>query len=230
VSTLAVARLPFARLVRTRRGVIAFVWWTVFAVGTVLIARHESASSADLALLGVYLPFVLPLVAHAMVGAVLGGEGIVVAVQPLTRFGASPFGSAITTGVVATLACAVSCAATAVLLLASAHNALDPPLAQDLALTAYAGALAGGAHGAFFVLGSAVFARGGGRSALLLVNWLLGASPSWISALVPYSHSRSLLGGQPVVTLSEGASAWCLVAITVVSLALAASRVSLRRR
>jgi len=38
-------------------------------------------------------------------------------------------------------------------------------------------------NGAFFVLGSAMGARGGGRSALLVVNWVLGASPGWISPM-----------------------------------------------
>ncbi len=225
MSTLALARLPVARLVRTRRGAVALAWWVVFALGTTLIAKHANVGSVDGALLGVFVPFVLPLVAFAMVGAALGGEGIVAAVRPLARFGASPRASALSTGIVAVLASTISCAAVAVLLVVVAHNAVDPPLGRDIALSLYAGALAGAAHGAFFVLGSAMGARGGGRSALLVVNWVLGASPGWISALVPFAHSRSLLGGTPCVTLSESASAWCLGAIVVVSLTLASLRV-----
>jgi hypothetical protein len=226
MSFLALAQLPTTRLARTRRGYVALAWWTVFALGAMGIARHEHAESADLALLGVYLPFVLPLVAFAMVGAVLGGEGIAAAVRPLVRFGARPAAGALAAGLVASIASAVACAATGLLLVAMGHNAIDPPLGQDLALTAYVGALAGAAHGAFFVLGSAIGARGGGRGAALVANWLLGASPGWISALVPYAHARSLLGGSVVVALSERGSAWCLGAIIVVSLGLAALRVT----
>jgi len=225
MSALALARLPVARLVRTRRGVLALVWWILFGLGTTLIARRVHASSADRALLGVYVPFVLPLIAYAMVGAALGGEGLVAAVRPLARFGASPRASALAAGIIATATSAIACALIAVMLVVVAHNALDPPLGRDIALTAYAGGLAGAAHGAFFVLGSAVGARGGGRGAMLVVNWVLGASPAWISALVPYTHARSLLGGLPAVSLSETASAWALVAIIVVSLGLAALRV-----
>ncbi len=230
MSALALARLPVARLVRTRRGVIAVAWWTVFALGAVLVARGEHAASADVALLSVYVPFVQPLIAFAIVGAVLGGEGLGPAIAPLTRFGASRFASALAAGLVATLASALVCTALAVALLASAHNAADPPLAHDLSLTAYVAALAGGAHGAFFVLGSAFGARGGGRGFALLVDWVLGTSPGWLSAIVPYAHARSLLGGAPVVTLAQRDSAWCLVAITAASLVLASLRFSVRRR
>jgi hypothetical protein len=225
LSTLALARLPVARLVRSRGASLALVGWILFALAMTLLARHANASSVDGTLLGVYLPFVLPLVAYAMVGAAFGGVGIATAVRPLVRFGASPRASALVAGLVATLASAVGCALAAVVLVAAAHDALDPPLARDVALSAYAGALGGAAHGAFFVLGSAATARGGGRSVMLVVNWVFGASPGWISALVPYTHTRSLLGGLPAVTLSEQESAWALVVIIVVSLGLAALRV-----
>lgn len=225
MSTLALARLPAARLVRTRGAAVALVGWTVLALGMTLLARHENTSSVDGVLLGVYLPFVLPLMTYAIVGAALGGSGITTAVRPLVRFGASPRASALATGLVAALGSAVACALTAAVLVAAAHNPLDPPLGQDLALTVYAAALGGAAHAAFFVLGSAIGTRGGGRSAMLVINWVCGASPSWISAFVPYTHTRSLLGGLPVVTLSENASAWSLAAIIAVGLGLSALRV-----
>ncbi len=225
MSTLALARLPALRLVRTRGAPLALFAWTLLALGMTLIARHANASSVNGTLLGVYLPFVLPLVAYAVVGAALGGSGITTAVRPLVRFGASPRASALAAGLVAALGSAASCALAAGVLALAAHNTLDPPLGPDIALTLYATALGGAAHGAFFVLGSAMGARGGGRSAMLVINWVCGASPSWISAFVPYTHTRSLLGGLPAVTLSQPASAWSLVAIIAVSLGLAALRV-----
>lgn len=221
----ALARLPVMRLVRTRRAALPLLGWTAFALAWTLLARQRGAASADSALLGVYVPFVLPLVAYAVVSGALGGEGIVTATRPLSRFGASPRLAALTTGLVATLASAIACALLALILVVAAHNAADPPLAHDLALTTYATLLAGAAHGAFFVLGSTIGAHGGGRSAALIANWLIGASPAWISILVPYTHSRALLGGAPAVTLTEPASAWCLLAITCVSLAVSALRV-----
>jgi hypothetical protein len=221
----ALMRLPLARLVRTRRAALPLLGWSVVAFGATLLARHAGASSDDRSLLEIYAPFVMPLVCYALVGAALGGEGVVSASRPLVRFGASPRLAALAAGIVATVAAAIVSAALAALLVVAAHNAGDPPLAHDAALSAYAGALGGAAHAAFFVLGSAVGPRGSGRAGALIVNWLFGASPGWISILVPYTHSRALLGGAPAVTLSEPASAWALVIITIVSLGLASARV-----
>ncbi len=222
---IALARLPAARLVRTRRAALPLLGWCIVAFGATLLTRNANASSVDRALLGAFVPFVMPLVAYAIASAALGGEGIVSASRPLVRFGASPRASALAAGLVASLASALACALIGALLVVAAHNAADPPLAHDVALTAYGSALGGAAHGAFFVLGSALGAHGGGRGAALVINWLFGASPGWASILVPYTHSRSLLGGAPAVTLTQPESAWALAAIIVVSLALASLRV-----
>ena len=222
---IALARLPLARLARTRRAALPLLGWTVVALGATLVARHAHAASDDRALLDVFAPFVLPLVSYALVAAALGGDGVVAATRPLVRFGASPSLSALAAGVVASAACALAGASLAALLVLAAHGGADPPLGRDALLSAYAGALGGAAHGAFFVLGSAIGPRGAGRSVALVIDWLFGASPGWISILVPYTHSRALLGGLPAVTLTERTSAWCLVAITALSLLLASTRI-----
>lgn len=222
---IALARLPIARLARTRRAALPLLGWCIAAFGATLLARQQSASSADRSLLGLFVPFVMPLVTYAIASAALGGEGLVGATRPLVRFGASPQLTALAAGVVTTIASAVVCAIVGALLVVAAHNAGDPPMGHDAALTAYAAGLAGAAHGAFFVLGSIVGARGGGRGVALVVNWICGASPSFVSVVVPYAHARSLLGGAPAATLSQRESAWALVAIIVVSLALSSLRV-----
>jgi len=222
---IALARLPLARLVRTRRAVLPLVGWSVVAFGATFVARHAHASSDDRALLGVLAPFVMPLVAYALVAAALGGEGVVAASRPLVRFGASPGWSALAAGAVATAASAIVCAVLAALLVVAAHNPVDPPLGRDALLSAYAGALGGAGTGAFFVLGSAVGPRGSGRAVALVVNWLFGASPGWLSIFVPYTHARNLLGGMPPVAVSERASAWALAIIVAASLAIASLRV-----
>ena len=222
---IALMRLPFARVVRTRRAALPLLGWSVVAFGATVLARHAGTSSDDRALLGIYAPFVMPLVCYAIAGAALGGEGVVSAARPLVRFGASPRVAALAAGLVATAVAALVSSALAALLVVAAHNAADPPLARDAMLSAYAGALGGAAHAAFFVLGSAVGPRGSGRAVALVVNWIFGASAGWLSIFVPYTHSRALFGGPPAVTLSEPASAWALGAILVVSLGLAAVRV-----
>ena len=222
---IALARLPLARLARTRRAALPLLGWCIAAFGATLLARQANASSADRSLLGLFVPFVMPLVTYAIASAALGGEGLVGATRPLVRFGASPRLTALAAGVVTTVASGLACAIVGAGLVVAAHNAVDPPIGHDAALTAYAAGLGGAAHGAFFVLGSIVGARGGGRGFALVVNWLCGASPGFVSALVPYAHVRSLLGGAPAATLSQRESAWSLVAIIVVSLALSSLRV-----
>lgn len=222
---IALARLPTARLVRTRRAALPLLGWCIVSFGATLLSRSAGSSSVDRALLGAFVPFVMPLVTYAIASAALGGEGVVAATRPLVRFGASPRASALVAGLVASAACAIVCGAIGALLALAAHNAADPPLVRDAMLAAYGASLGGAAHGAFFVLGSALGGRGGGRGVALVVNWLFGSSPGWASILVPYTHSRSLLGGAPAVTLTQPASAWALGVIVVVSLALAALRV-----
>lgn len=222
---IALARLPLARLARTRRAALPLLGWCIAAFGATLLARQQNASSADRSLLGLFVPFVMPLVTYAIASAALGGEGLVGATRPLVRFGASPRLTALAAGVVTTIASAVACAIVGALLVVAAHNAVDPPIANDVAITAYAAGLGGAAHGAFFVLGSIVGVRGGGRGFALVANWLCGASTGFVSVLVPYAHTRSLLGGAPAATLSQRESAWSLVAIIIVSLALSSLRV-----
>ena len=223
--SLALARLPFARLVRTRRSVVPLIGWAAFAVGSTIAMRRLGSVSVDRALLSVFVPFVLPLVAYGAVSGALAGEGLVRAAEPLARFGISGKRAALAASLVACAGSALACAVVGVLMVVAAHGSADAPLGRDVALTAYASALAGAAHAAFFTLGAAFGARGGGRSAALLVNWFFGSARGYASLFVPYAHARSLLGGDPAVTLSERGSAWCLLAIGVVCVALASLRV-----
>ena len=126
VSALALARLPVARLFRTRRAALPLLGWCIASLGATLLARHANASSVDRALLGAFVPFVMPLVAYAIASAALGGEGVVSASRPLVRFGASPRASALVCGVVASLASALVCSALGALLVVAAHNAGRP--------------------------------------------------------------------------------------------------------
>jgi len=222
---LALARLPFARLVRTRRSLVPLLGWAVFAVVLTLVMRRAGSMSVDRALLDIFVPFVMPLVAFGVVSGALGGEGLALAAAPLARFGASGKRAALAASLVTCAAAALACMLVGVLLVFTAHGPSDAPLLRDVALTAYASALAGAAHGAFFVLGAALGPRGSGRSAALLVNWLFGAMRGYASLIVPYAHARSLLGGPPAATLSESASAWCLLVITAACVAFASLRV-----
>ena len=83
---------------------------------------------------------------------------------------------------------------------------------------------AGAAYASFFTLGACIGAKGGGRGVFLFVNWVLGAGKGAAALLVPYGHVRSLLGGEPVLTLSQRGSTLGLAAVAGVALALASWR------
>ena len=222
---LALARLPLARLVFTRRSVVPLSGWALFAVTSTLGMRRLDSISVDRALLAVFVPFVMPLVAYGVVAGTLGGGGLVDAAAPLARLGASGKRAALAASLVACAGSAVASALVGVAMVLAAHGCADAPLARDVALTAYASALAGASHAAFITLGAAFGPRGTGRGAALLVNWLAGSAGGYASLVVPYAHARSLLGGAPAMALSERGSAWCLLVIGAVSVSLASLRV-----
>jgi hypothetical protein len=218
-------RAEGARLVRSRAAWLTCVAWCALALVAALLARHDGAShGADRVLLGAYGAVALPLAAYAVVGAVLGAGSLSTAIEPFVRLGADPRRAALAAAFVSACACAALGAALGAAVAAVAHGASDPPLARDALTSAYAGALGGAAYAAWFVAGAAFGKRGGGRTALLAVDWVVGAGQSGAALFVPRAHLRNLLGGLPPLDVSERASALALVVI-----ALACVLVGMRR-
>src|SRR6201999_237703 len=123
--------------------------------------------------------------------------------------------AALAAALVSACACAALGAGLAAAVAATAHGAGDPPLARDVAISAYAGALGGAAYAAWFLAGAAFGKRGGGRTTLLAVDWAMGAGQSGAALFVPRAHLRNLLGGLPPLDVSERASAVALVVIAL---------------
>jgi hypothetical protein len=223
----ALARPPIARLLRAPRALAGIGGWSVLAVAFALAARSRgSAHGADHALVGAYGALVLPLLVYAVVGAVLGGaaRSLATSTAPVVAFGASPARAAAVTIGVAAAVSTLAGAALAALVSAIAHGEGDPPVVLDALASAYAGALGGGAYAAWFALGSAVGARGTGRTAMLVADWLLGAGSGVASLATPRGHTRNLLGGVPPMGWSGRASTIALVAIALGCAALAVWR------
>ena len=220
----ALARLPLARLLRTPRAWLPMLGWTTLAVGATIITRHGGGASADRAILGVFGPFVLPLLAYGIVAATFNGQRVGTAGGPLRAYGASGSQVAMISAVVAMAATALLGALLAPSLVLLGHGPFDPPLAHDALTSAWIGALAGAAYASFFSLGACFGAKGGGRGVFLFVNWVLGAGKGASALLVPYGHVRSLLGGDPVLTLSQRGSTLGLAVVAVAALALTSWR------
>jgi len=223
IATLA--RAPIARLLRDPRARLAMVGWSAVAVAFAIASRWRGSShAADRALLDAYGPLVLPLLAYAIAGGVVGARSLSRSGAPLVAFGASPTRAAAVAVLVAVVACTVggACLAAAVDILA--HGSADPPLGRDAMASAYAGGLGGAAYGAWFMLGASFGKQGGGRLALLVADWMLGAGDGAAALLTPRGHLRNLFGGPPPVDLPERASAAALVAFAIACALLAARR------
>jgi hypothetical protein len=216
---VALARPPMARLCRTPRVWLAVAAWYALAIG---VAR--SSQGASHVLVGIYAALAVPLMAYAIVGTVLGTRGIANCTQSLVTFGAPPARTAAVAILVAMTQCALAGAALAAAVAVVAHGPGDPPPARDALASAYAGALGGSAYAGWFSLGTAFGRRGGGRTLLLIADWVLGATRGAGALFTPRAHLRNVLGGAPPMDLSEAASAFALVVLAVVCTVAATQR------
>ena len=212
IATLA--RLPLARLTRGRRAWAVVAVWTLLATSLAALARARAAAhGADHVLIDAFGAIVLPMTAYTLVGAAIGGRSLSAASGSLVAFGAVPARAAGATIAVATGACALAGAVVAPVLALVAHGTADPSPLGDALASAYAGALGGVAYASWFALGATFGRRGGGRSLLLALDWVLGSGDGPVALLAPRGHLRNLLGGVPPVALPGGASAAALLVV-----------------
>ena len=153
--TLLLARIPALRLLRTPRGWLPIVAWTLLAIVIALASRARGATTgADHVMRGAFAFLVLPLVAYGVVGATLGRSGLRVGIRGVVALGAAPRSAALASVLVAIVTAAALCGVLGALVCALAHGSQDPPLAVDMAASLGVGALGGGTYAAYFSLDS----------------------------------------------------------------------------
>lgn len=211
---LALARVPIARLTRTRRTWLVVAAWAIVAiVGAVLVRTRGNTSGADHVMRGSFGRFVLPLLEYGIVGAAIGGSGLRRGIRGLVGLGSSPRRAALVTAVVASAACAIAGGLLAAIVCVIAHGPADPPLGADLFASTWIGALGGAAYGSYFAAGSAIGKAGTVRGMFLAADFLVGSGAGVGAALVPRGHVVALLGGPLVADLSQRASSVLLVVL-----------------
>jgi hypothetical protein len=221
----SLARPSALRLFRTPRSLVAPGAWCVLALGFALAARWRGAvHGADHVLVDAYAALILPLLVYALVGALLGRRSLATSIAPLVAFGASPARTALAIVGVAVAASVVAGALLAALLAFVAHGASDPPAAGDALASAYAGALGSAAYAGWFALGATFGKRGGGRTLLLIMDWVLGSGRGVMAIATPRAHLRNLLGGPSPMDWPGRSSAAALVVITLACALLAVRR------
>jgi hypothetical protein len=222
----ALARAPLARLTRTPRTRFVVLAWCALLAAVAMVTRTGGwVHGADHVLIETYGALVLPVLAYVIVGAVFGARSVSESTRALVALGANSVMAAMAAVAVAVSACALGGAALAAAVALIAHGTADPPMALDALTSAYAGALGGAAYAAWLTLGTALGRRGGGRVALLVVDWVLGAGSGATAAITPRAHLRNMLGGTPPMNLPESSSACALVILTIGCGLLATQRV-----
>lgn len=220
------ARLAWARLATPRA-----LWLGCFALcATALMAGVERqasvAGAADRAVTGLFR-VVVPLAVFALAELASARQRLDASIWPLARFG--HHGGAVALGHAAALALAAMVVTTPCVLAAVTLARVGAPglggasLPADLFTTAWIGLAASAGYAALFTLGSTLGKRGGGRAALLTLDFVLGGIGPF-SLLFPRGSVENLIGLRAPLELSQRASSGVLVVAALAVTGIAALR------
>ena len=217
------ARLGLERL-RDRRTAAALLLAFALAVaGASIEVGAGSLGAVDRALAATFR-LVVPLLTLALVLRAASRDGLVAGTYPLARYGLPRFAVALGVAGGAALVAAVAAAVLAAATVLLAHSAASPPLAGDMLLSAWIGAVTALAYAAWIALG-ATFFRGRGGWVPVIADFLVGGTTGLAGALLPRAHASSLLGLSPgPLALPAPASFAALFAMTGVLLLATAVR------
>jgi hypothetical protein len=154
-----------------------------------------SLGAVDRALAGTFR-LIVPLLTLALVTRVATRDGLVAGAFPLARYGLPRHAVALGLTGSAALVAAVASAFLAGATVVFAHSSAAPPLAGDMLLSAWIGAVTALAYAAWIALGTTFF-RGRGGWAPVIADFLVGGSTGLAGALLPRAHASSLLGLSP---------------------------------
>jgi hypothetical protein len=189
----------------------------LFAIG-VLERQSDAVSAPDDALLGAAFGIALPLVAYLVSERTCGGMRLDRSVDGLARYGTNRRVALCGVLFVSALSSAFAGALLTASALLGAHAPHSSTLLADLRASVGIALVAGVVYTLYFGAASLLGKRGGGRKWALIVDFVLGAGGSGLAAPWPRGHLRNLLGGQPVIDLSQ-ATAWLALALIGVACA-----------
>jgi hypothetical protein len=189
----------------------------LFAIG-VLERQSDAVSAPDDALMGAVFGIALPLVAYLVSERACAGMRLDRSVDCLARYGANRRAALCGSLLASALSSAFAGALLTVSALLGAHAPHSSTLLADLRASVGIALAAGVVYALYFGAASLFGKRGGGRKWALVIDFVLGAGGSALAAPWPRGHLRNLLGGQPVIELSQ-ASAWLALALIGVACA-----------
>jgi hypothetical protein len=195
----------------------------LFAIG-VLERQSDAASAPDDALRGAVFGIALPLLAYLVSERACEGQRLDRSVDAVARYGSDRRAALLGVLLASALCSALVSALLTIAALLGAHAPSAPSLLADLRASVGIALLAGVVYALYFGASSLLGKRGGGRKWALIVDFVLGAGASALAAPWPRGHLRNLLGGDPVVELSQANAWFALGAIGLACLLLSALR------
>lgn len=212
---------------RLRGGGVPFVLALSAAVVYALAVLERGtggSGAADLALEGPVFGLALPLLAYLSSERACNAQRLDRSLDPVARHGTDRRAALLGLLLTSALYTAIGSALLTLAALFGAHSVHDPDLARDLRSSLGIALLSGAVYAAYFGAASLLGKRGGGRKWALILDFVLGAGSSALAAPWPRGHTRNLLGGAPVLDLSQGAAWIALIVIGVACVALSVAR------
>ena len=194
----------------------------LFAIA-VLERRSDAASAPDDALGGAVFGIALPLLAYLVSERVCDGQRLERSVDGVARYGTGRRAAVLGVLLASASYTALAGALITLVALLGAHSPHSTSLTTDLRASVGIALLAGAVYALFFGAASLLGKRGGGRKWALILDFVLGAGSSALAAPWPRAHVRNLLGGEPVVDLSQVSAWFALGALGVACVVLSIS-------
>jgi hypothetical protein len=175
-----------------------------------LLEHHAARVGAADRALATSFRLLVPLSALALSTLVIGSKNLRELAWPVARFGHSRHGVALgQLGLVTTLVATTTLLSVAVAVL-TAHlgggaRAASAPLATDLFTSSWIALLVGAGYSAWFGLGATFGKNGGGRMAVLALDFVLGAT-GFFGAVMPRGIAYALIGHSASTDLGQRAT------------------------
>jgi hypothetical protein len=205
--------------------IVGLVLALAFAALVAVLERRVGSGAADRSLTGAAFGLVLPLVAWGTIRNACRCRRLDEAFSELARHGADRRLLALGQAAASIVLCLTLGVLVGALTVLSARGLHDAATWHDAWASASVGALAGAAYACWFSFGASFGQHGGGRTAFLLLDWVLGSSASLLALPLPRGHVLNLLGATPPLGMSQAVSGATLLGLTFLLLALAISRI-----
>jgi len=202
--------------------VLALSGACLYAVG-VLEQRSDAASAPDDTLSAAF-GLTLPVLAYLMLERVCAGQRLDQSLDGVARHGTDRRAALLGLLLGSASCMALASAVLSALALLGAHASGAHALMPDVRASVGIASLTGAVYALFFAAASQFGKRGGGRKWALVFDFFLGAGGSALAAPWPRGHARNLLGGEPVLGLSQAGAWFALAALGIVSVGLSLTR------